>query len=343
MEYPADMYPETVSVSLIVPVYNVSDYVVRCIKSIVGQSYTHLECLIVDDGSSDNSMDLIHHQLESYRGPIIFRFFHHECNRGLSEARNTGIAHARGDYLFFLDSDDELPPSGINVLVELVEKYPGIEMVVGNMHTLPALSGKTDIPHIAGKSFPEYSCDNDWMNKRFYRHIDPIPVNACSKLVKRSFIVDNGLFFRAEIIYEDALWMFFVLKKLHSIAFCEKDSYIRHVREGSIMQSTDTVRSLKSWLVILQEVFNHLDKAYSNDQRKKYYRILFLQMAQIDLHSEESEFYPFYKALVKSLFKKEILNQPVLLTLSLCILLMPQSFYQSFIMKKIVGLCLKLT
>jgi glycosyltransferase involved in cell wall biosynthesis len=337
------MDSEVVEISLIVPVYNVEAYVVRCIDSVMAQTYPPLECIIVDDGSTDNSRALLLQHLESYSGPIAFRVFHHDCNRGLSEARNTGIANARGRYLFFLDSDDELPPSGFEDLAHMVLKYPEIEMVVGNMHTLPAPASTIDLPHIAGKHFPEYSDDNDWMQRRFYRHRHPIPVNACGKLVKRRFLVDQHLLFRPGIIHEDVLWMFFVLRKLQTIGFCEKDSYIRHVRAGSIMQSTDAGRRLKSWLTILQEIFDCPAAAYSNLRRRKYYRVLFQQMATIDLHSEVSAFYPLYRKMVRSLLKKSLFRQPLILTIALLILLMPQAVYRTWVVRKTFGLCVKLS
>jgi glycosyltransferase involved in cell wall biosynthesis len=333
------MDAEVVEISLIVPVYNVEEYVIRCVDSVMAQTYPPLECIVVDDGSTDRSMALLHRHLESYAGPIAFRVFQHDCNRGLSEARNTGMAAARGRYLFFLDSDDELPPAALENLVEWTRKYPDIEMVVGNMRTLPPPLVETDIPYLIGKHFPEYSEDNDWMQRRFYRHRHPIPVNAWAKLVKRSFLIDNDLIFRPGIIYEDALWMFFVLKKLHSIGFCEKDVYLRRIRAGSIMQSTNISRRHESRLTILQEVFDYPADTHSMDLKRKYYRVLFQEMVSIALRAGEAKYYLRYREMVRLLLKKSFFSQPARLTMALLILLMPQAVYRMWLFKKVFGLC----
>jgi hypothetical protein len=133
--------------------------------------------------------------------------------------------------------------------------------------------------------------------------------------------------------------MFFVLKYLRSIGFCEKDAYIRHVRSESIMQSADADRRLRSWLTILQEIFDYPPDAYSNYLKKKYYRILFQQMSTINLHSREAEYYPLYRQLVRSLLKKSPLRQPF--TLALSLLLLPQSVYRTWPVQKAFGLCIK--
>lgn len=81
-------------VSIIIPVYNVSDYIERCLKSVITQTYRHIECVIVDDGSPDDSMDKCYSLLNQYDGPIIFSVVTHESNLGLSAARNSGIDKA---------------------------------------------------------------------------------------------------------------------------------------------------------------------------------------------------------------------------------------------------------
>ena len=85
---------------MIVPVYNVAEYVEECIRSVLCQTYRDLELVIVDDCTKDNSMDIIRNVLDSVHTDISVKIVRHEKNKGLSAARNTGIAHSSGDYLF---------------------------------------------------------------------------------------------------------------------------------------------------------------------------------------------------------------------------------------------------
>lgn len=95
-------------VSIIIPVYNVSKYIKRCLKSVLGQTWKDLEIILVDDCTPDDSMDIVRGILETSSRSDIVTILKHEKNRGLSAARNTGIRQATGNYLYFLDSDDYL-------------------------------------------------------------------------------------------------------------------------------------------------------------------------------------------------------------------------------------------
>ena len=119
-------------VSIVIPVYRVSAYVERCLCSVMNQTYSVYECIIVDDSTDDDSIEKCERMLSSYKGAIRFVILHHEKNRGLSAARNTGLKAATGEYIFFLDSDDELPSDCIATLTEPVLANPSIEMVQGN-------------------------------------------------------------------------------------------------------------------------------------------------------------------------------------------------------------------
>ena len=123
-----------ISISIIVPVYKVEIYVSKCIRSIIEQENcgASLECIIVDDGSPDNSMTEIHSIVNQYKGNINFIFLKHDNNKGLSAARNTGIDVAHGDYIMFVDSDDWLPTNSILKFVEILQNNPHVDLVIGN-------------------------------------------------------------------------------------------------------------------------------------------------------------------------------------------------------------------
>ena len=92
------------------PVYNVSLYVERCVQSVMNQTYPATECIIVDDASTDDSLARCKRLTDKYKGRTEFTFVLHDTNRGLSAARNTGTYLAKSDYIYYVDSDDEMTP-----------------------------------------------------------------------------------------------------------------------------------------------------------------------------------------------------------------------------------------
>lgn len=108
-------------VSLIVPIYNVADFLPRCLSSISAQTYPALEIILIDDGSTDNSNRLCN-KFKSEHSNLNVKLIQ-QANRGLSAARNAGIQRASGEYITFLDADDELTPDAITYLVGLALKH----------------------------------------------------------------------------------------------------------------------------------------------------------------------------------------------------------------------------
>ena len=112
------------TISVIIPVYKVEKFVRCCIESVIAQECTdfNIECLIVDDCSPDGSMSIVHDVIDRYKGTCIsFHVIRHEKNMGLSAARNSGIAAAIGDYLFFIDSDDYIPEHAFTNMVSYLK------------------------------------------------------------------------------------------------------------------------------------------------------------------------------------------------------------------------------
>lgn len=122
----------SLTVSIVIPVFAVSDYIERCITSVMSQTYDRIECIIVDDASPDDSITKCEHLISNYEGPIRFTILHHEHNCGLSASRNTSTNAASGEYVFYFDSDDELTPDCIEKMLKPIQNDPTIEMVLGN-------------------------------------------------------------------------------------------------------------------------------------------------------------------------------------------------------------------
>lgn len=215
-------------ISIIVPLYQVEAYIGECFQSIVQQTYVgELECLFVDDCGKDRSVALTEEFISSYQGSIKFKMLHHECNKGLSAARNTGLLHATGDYVYFLDSDDTITPDCISLMAALAEKYPGVDMVQGNNKT------KLQFLRLNSGLLPEYSDNKKWIKECCLTR--RIPMTAWNRLVRKEFLVSNGLFFEEGLIHEDELWTFFLSKRLQMLAFCFEDTYFYRENPSGIM------------------------------------------------------------------------------------------------------------
>ena len=126
-----ELLSSDLKVSVIIPVFGVSVYIERCVQSVMNQTYKNIECVIIDDSTKDDSIIRCEQLIETYTGPVKFRVLHHQHNRGLSAARNTGINAAIGDYLYFLDGDDEITSDCIEKMVRPVYRDSTIEMVRG--------------------------------------------------------------------------------------------------------------------------------------------------------------------------------------------------------------------
>jgi len=119
--------------SVIIPVYNTSKYIEKCLNSILNQYMNDIELIIVNDGSTDNSEEIITKWIDEYKDKIEVKYFKKE-NGGLSSARNFGVKHATGEYITFVDSDDYLDPQ----IYQHLEKYmeDKVELIKFKMSTV---------------------------------------------------------------------------------------------------------------------------------------------------------------------------------------------------------------
>lgn len=252
-------------VSIIIPVYNVAPYVEDCLKSVIRQTYDgKIECIIVDDCSTNNSAAVIDCVICSYHGPIQFQILHHGYNRGLSAARNTGTIEAKGDYLYYLDGDDEITEDCIEKLMAVVSQDMSTEMVQGNAITYHGrqqrlFTRKFPIKHVRSNA--------DVRTCFYYKHL--IPVTAWNKLIKRTFLQQTQLLFKEGLLWEDAYWLFFLLKHLKNVGFVSFVTYLHKNRPDSIVNSTDKKLYAKHRAIYFHDVLMNLTP-FSEQMEMKY-------------------------------------------------------------------------
>ena len=245
-------------VSVIVPIYKVEAYLRRCLNSIVNQTYTNLEIILVDDGSPDACPQICDEFAAKDKHIIVI----HKTNGGLSDARNNGTKRATGEYIFYLDADDELPQNAISLLIEQVFSHPSTEIVIGEMQSIP-YTKEYDTFYL---NSIDYISNNNWIRKNFYRVHNRLPVNACNKLIRKDFIVKNHFFFEPGLIHEDELWMFFVAQKLSKVVFVHQTTYIRYINPHSITTATSSSKKAEAWNQILSHIFPSITEPYSIEQ-----------------------------------------------------------------------------
>lgn len=252
-------------VSVIIPVYQVSAYVERCLLSVMNQTYQNIECIIVDDCSTDDSIDKCKRLIEGYQGSITFQILHHERNRGLSAARNTGTDAGTGEYVFYLDSDDEITPNCIEKLVTVAQKNSDAEMVIGNTLRIDVDGTES---FFLNKRTPSSIRSNELVVTCYYNQL--IPDAAWNRIIKRSFIIDNNLYFKEGILFEDYLWMFYVVKYLSVVYYVMDVTHHYLLRQGSISTASDSFKIGNNYRIIFDDILHHLTPGRECKEMSRY-------------------------------------------------------------------------
>ncbi len=244
------MYEVTVAI----PVYNTEDYLAKTIESCLKQTFSNIEIIIINDGSTDNSLNIANSYKESYGNIKVIT----TENRGLSEARNRGLFEAQGKYIYFLDSDDTIKSNTIKECYDLSEK-----------NDLEILFFDSDvIGEKAYRNFSEYKKDAYrkelaisqgviYSGKRFleeYSQNDLIPLQVWLAFIKKDFLVNNQIKFLPNAIYEDVAFNYHILSLAKRIMYIAKAFHVRLYRAESIMTTPLTIRKVFSVYEIILEM-----------------------------------------------------------------------------------------
>lgn len=204
-------------VSVIIPAYNAEKYLVECIDSVLNQTHKDVELVVVNDGSKDGTKNI----LEGYESKYFNIQVVHTANGGVSRARNIGLAHATGNYIMFLDSDDLLVPNAIEILLCDLKRN-NADIAIGlmnseiNSNTISCDS--TEFAIWSGSKGVEKSLEDD-----------PFTYSSCAKLFK-SQIVEAVHFVEGKKIHEDSYFVFCVLSNLPTVV--ARNAYIYKYRRN---------------------------------------------------------------------------------------------------------------
>lgn len=205
-----------VKVTIVIPLYQVEDFIESCLDSVAEQTYNGpIECIIIDDCGTDRSNQIVEEFITRYKGNIEFRLLHHQYNRGLSAARNTGIEYATGEYVYFLDSDDKITLDCIEKLVKPLENYR-YDFVTADFNIV---GGRPVTTNLKAKNEFKSGIKEAYYKKEWN-------VTAWNKLCNIDFLKRNHLKFKEGIIHEDILWSFYLANYAQSMYALEDKTYI---------------------------------------------------------------------------------------------------------------------
>lgn len=244
-------------ISVIVPVYNVEQYLPSCLDSILGSTYTNWECLLVDDGSTDRSGIICDRYAAS---DARFRVFHKE-NGGVSSARNKALENMNGEWLMFLDSDDEITASAMQNLLTAAMNS-GSDMSMGNY---VRVQSKGDDIHSNTYPTPRTMSFEDVLTLFFVYPRGRFQGYLTNRIMKASVVRDNHLRFREDIYYkEDGLFLVqYLLYSKKDVPFITDVTYLYKIREGSAMMVASRrynrkyLTNLDARIAILNEIERH--------------------------------------------------------------------------------------
>lgn len=248
---------QTPLISVIVPVYNVIGYLARCIESILSQTYTNLEIILVDDGSSDGSES----ECDAWKATDPRIKVIHKKNGGLSSARNAGIDVATGDYLGFIDSDDYIELDMYETLLSAILASKKEIACCGMVLEYPTFIKRINILD----SPIEYNKEESFRNALLGHNIG---LSACCKLYNRSLF--SEIRFPFGKLSEDMPVLFQLMDKANGLICTGLPSYHYVTRAGSISKSEYSHRKYDAFEFAL-EIREHVQKTYPHLDKESGY------------------------------------------------------------------------
>lgn len=237
--------------SIVIPVYNVENYIIRCLDSIVKQKYTDYEIILVDDGSKDGSPALCDMYSENFDNIRVI----HQINAGLSKARNVGIDNASGEYIMFVDSDDWIDDGCLKKFEDIINSNK-TDLIVGKAKAIDDYGNTTDKSKYTGKC-GVYSIES---YLKYLKKNNGYSACAQFTLCRTEFLNKNNIRFKEKIIHEDELWTPSVLIRAKDIYYSDVYFYYHYMRAGSITRSSNFEQSGMNLLIVTTELKKLLAK-----------------------------------------------------------------------------------
>lgn len=220
------------TVSVIVPIYNVENYLKQCLDSLIQQEYQDMEVIMVNDGSTDKSVEIAKIYAEKYTNFILIE----QNNRGLSAARNIGLKHASGEYIMYLDSDDYLEPRTLTTCLDKINRLdPDLLVFSGNKIIC---NENNDVLEV--KKYGPYCESEQETGLDLYQELrknNNYYTCVVYQIVKKDVLDRNNIEFFEGILHEDHLYTFLIFAASGKSICINQNLYNYRVRANSIMTS----------------------------------------------------------------------------------------------------------
>jgi len=282
-------------ICVIVPIFNAEKYIEQCFNSVAVQTYENVSAVFVDDCSTDNSKEILRRLIKKQElsGKSAYKLIEHETNKNVSAARNSGIEYALGadcnaDFLMFMDSDDMLTPDAVEKLVNLAQKNPAAQIIVGAIipvsetcwdELFPAvitqqnwgeiykimkqlLSDKHDLEKIEGtlQVFDKTDAVKWWLANSISPKGLTVPCGVWATLYKCDFIKEHKLRFCQDLpVTQDVFFRYSCFKNATQAVVALAIVYIYRSRNGSLSSHSDQSKRIECSARVLEKMLPDLD------------------------------------------------------------------------------------
>ncbi|MBR4904404.1 MAG: glycosyltransferase [Selenomonadaceae bacterium] len=276
--------PSTCAVSVIVPMYNAEKYIGECLDSLLNQTFQNFEVILVNDCATDNSRQVAETYLEKFGGRL--KIYDNKKNSGVSVTRNRGLLLSRGEYVFFLDSDDIITETALEEMYNLAKKYDA-DFVNCMKNYKMSEDGKDRKLFSLKKITPNDETlaeeDLNWRFKKLYT--GTLGWGPPRKFLRRDFLIENELFFIKNILSaEDKVWTLGILFCAKKMVHAPLALYFYRQSENSITRTKKTFRqkvmlSLTAYFYGLKWIDNIMNQVELFKQNPQYRHEIFKKFA----------------------------------------------------------------
>ena len=251
-------------ITVIVPVYNQAEFLDECILSILNQTYKNLEIILVDDGSTDNSLEICKRYQESDKRIKVI----HKENGGLPSARNAGLDIAKGKYIMFCDSDDYYLPNSCELLLKEMTKRKA-DYVVGNYINCSEDGVLWDSPVFDQKEYKNFRLSINDYKKSFY----VMSSSVCNKMFRRSFLKKLGMRFTEGVPAEDAIFTTYCFIKSKATYYIKDIMYVYRQRNGTSISTNNDLHYFKG----ISKAYRYIYNNFKDNDELGFYRYFYVK------------------------------------------------------------------
>lgn len=265
-------------ISIIIPTYNVETYIEECLTSVFSQSYKNYEVIVVDDGSSDQTVSVIQSLIEGKENAMLIQNGH-DCQ---ATARNTGLKKSSGDYVIFLDSDDYWGDE--DALERVVKRIEETHPDVLNFSYVKVFEDGRKEPYLESISMHNYMEKSDQLRFLFAKGL--YLASPCNKCIRKEIL--DSLWFEEGVYSEDVLWSAKLLLQANFLDYVDENFYMYRQHEGSTRYTydekhlKDRVQNILACIKLL-ETCKEEEKPYLQEFTAFQYATFFAMIAHTEM------------------------------------------------------------